>query len=409
MTERKVQVGYVIGCVPAGGVSTGAVELLRQFENNDRYQIHVIVLRDLQPGYGITPGPAVIVLNLPENAAGTCAGFHRWLEQNPMDILVMNDVKYLEPYWPFVPECTATIVFIHDEAHRYSRAAIENHRHLDAIATVARFMERQITRQLPGFRGILKTVYNGQSLAPGERTDSDSERIRLLHVTGTDFHAKGTHDLPDICRHLHMAESFFCLWVFGNVPPAIQAACEKSSPHGLFAWPGRVPHSECVKRAARSDVFLALSRSEAFGMAMLEAMSQGAIPVIYDIESGPSEIVEHGINGFKVRLEDAAGIAAVIARIQREPEMRRRLSAAAIRRACADFNGESMGRNVRQLFTEVLDRRISCRPERRPFAGSIQVVKMPDFRSWIPRGAKTAAKRVLYSVPGLGYRLRRFR
>lgn len=50
----------------------------------------------------------------------------------------------------------------------------------------------------------------------------------------------------------------------------------------------------------QSAVFLMTSRTEAFGMVLIEAMASGVPCIAYDCPSGPRVIIEEGVNGFLI-------------------------------------------------------------------------------------------------------------
>lgn len=71
-----------------------------------------------------------------------------------------------------------------------------------------------------------------------------------------------------------------------------------------------------TKRAAEefrtSSFSILASKSEGFGLVLLESMKSGCIPIAYDVPYGPGEIIQHGINGFLVRPGDIRALAAAI-------------------------------------------------------------------------------------------------
>jgi len=73
-------------------------------------------------------------------------------------------------------------------------------------------------------------------------------------------------------------------------------------------------------------------RAEHFGIAVVEAMSAGAVPVVF-AAAGPAEIVRDGVDGRHVH--DAAELAAATAALVRDPGRRAAMAAAAVERARA--------------------------------------------------------------------------
>ncbi len=74
------------------------------------------------------------------------------------------------------------------------------------------------------------------------------------------------------------------------------------------------------------DIVVVPSRSESFGLVILEAWRHH-LPVIATRTAGPSELIADGVNGLLVEA-DAAGLAAGLARLITSPELRARLAGA---------------------------------------------------------------------------------
>lgn len=82
---------------------------------------------------------------------------------------------------------------------------------------------------------------------------------------------------------------------------------------------------------------LLTSRFEGQGLAVLESMSAGCVPICYDIDYGPSDIIEDGVNGFLVPPGDVDALAQAILRFLSMPEDEvEKMRRAAMARA-ADF------------------------------------------------------------------------
>jgi glycosyltransferase involved in cell wall biosynthesis len=79
---------------------------------------------------------------------------------------------------------------------------------------------------------------------------------------------------------------------------------------------------------ARCDLFVLSSRWEGFGSALAEAQAAGAPVLATRCRYGPEEIVEHGVNGWLVPVDDEAALAEAMAVLIANPALRRQLAEA---------------------------------------------------------------------------------
>jgi GalNAc-alpha-(1->4)-GalNAc-alpha-(1->3)-diNAcBac-PP-undecaprenol alpha-1,4-N-acetyl-D-galactosaminyltransferase len=87
--------------------------------------------------------------------------------------------------------------------------------------------------------------------------------------------------------------------------------------------------SEVVGWMARAGLVVQPSRFEGFPNAVLESMGLGAAVISADCPSGPSDIIEEGVNGRLVPVDDVERLAEVMADLISRPDERARLGRAA--------------------------------------------------------------------------------
>jgi glycosyltransferase involved in cell wall biosynthesis len=101
------------------------------------------------------------------------------------------------------------------------------------------------------------------------------------------------------------------------------------------------------------DLFVSASRSEAFGMAMVEALACG-VPVVATATEGAQEIVEHGETGLLVPVGDANALAEAVVSLLADDARRARFGERARESARARFGLERMVAATERVYAEAL-------------------------------------------------------
>jgi rhamnosyl/mannosyltransferase len=106
-------------------------------------------------------------------------------------------------------------------------------------------------------------------------------------------------------------------------------------------------------RAANVCVLPSTHRSEALGLAMIEAMASGRAVVSTELGTGTSWVNQHGTTGLVVPPGDAASLAAAINLLLDDAAMAERFGAAARERAQREFSHEVMAARVLRVYERV--------------------------------------------------------
>jgi glycosyltransferase involved in cell wall biosynthesis len=101
------------------------------------------------------------------------------------------------------------------------------------------------------------------------------------------------------------------------------------------------------------DLFISPSRSEPFGLSIIEAMACG-VPVIATKSEGASEILEDGVTGLLVPLGDHEALAEAICALLDDGRRRTSLAARALEAVRDKFSLERMVAATEQLYGSVL-------------------------------------------------------
>lgn len=118
---------------------------------------------------------------------------------------------------------------------------------------------------------------------------------------------------------------------------------------------GKIDHDHLVAcyHAAQVFAFASVARSEAFGIAQIEAMAAGLPVVNTRLDSGVPFVSLHEQSGLTVPPGDPVQLAAAINRLLDHPELRAKFGRAARLRASQEFSVEVMAARTLELYERI--------------------------------------------------------
>ncbi len=150
------------------------------------------------------------------------------------------------------------------------------------------------------------------------------------------------------------------LWVIGKGDQYAELQrLALSHPAGNRVWlPGRLRPPEVLARFQTADAFALLSTYEGLPNALLEAMSCG-IPAVVTGVSGMEDVVEPGVSGLQVPIDDVEATSAALRRLAEDDPMRQALGVAAARKMRESYGMTDIRGRVARLYRDLLpaDRR----------------------------------------------------
>ncbi|MCP9493198.1 MAG: glycosyltransferase [Pyrinomonadaceae bacterium MAG19_C2-C3] len=382
-----------------GGVASVALSCCRQAMRAG----HDTVLLMLLPPSGWIEDETLRVasLNLYPNAAETPRVLIEWLNANAPDVLILNGCKEADAAIPYLPRNVKCAYVVHDTAAIYWNKAVECEDDLEAIVAVSETVAGKFRHKLRHPEKLL-VIHNGchfPNLPPRETARNDS-----LIFLGGDNPMKGAFDVLEVWRELIEKNFDGDLHWFGDLKESLRNSIDKLPRRERIVLYGRTPRSQIFFVAAQSKVLLMLSRVEPFGMATIEAMSMGCVPVAWDIETGTKEIVTANRTGFFAALGDVKSLAG---RVMTACDNHDMLVDKVVARARVDFDEAVMWNNYQSLLEDVL--KMSPR-ERSKAHQETTLYKAPSPRfQLLPLKMRFAIRRFVGRSPRLGYWLRDIR
>jgi glycosyltransferase involved in cell wall biosynthesis len=169
---------------------------------------------------------------------------------------------------------------------------------------------------------------------------------------------KGLDELLAACVQLRHGGNlpFACDIVGGEEVLGARAKYEQAfTAAGLSPWVrfhGPAFGADKLRFLRRAQVFVLPSRAESFGIANLEAMATG-LAVVSTRTGAIPEYLENEVQGLLIDPGDASALAAAIARLIADPDLRQRLGTAARLRA-RDYDWTVIAARLDTMYASVI-------------------------------------------------------
>ena len=155
----------------------------------------------------------------------------------------------------------------------------------------------------------------------------------------------------------------FCLAVIGGEPDVsaekmsaemarIQALRQQHGLQDMVAFLGMRSQDTLPYYYSAAEAVVVPSQYESFGMVALEALACGT-PVVASQVGGLAYLVQDGVTGFTVPVDEPAALAERLAQLLSDPALRQRMSAQALV-AARDYAWEKIAARLAAVYTEVL-------------------------------------------------------
>lgn len=210
----------------------------------------------------------------------------------------------------------------------------------DRVVTCSDSLTRDVRSFAPLARVV--TVHNGADLRLFLRPHTRRPvRRRILHV-GKFGPIKAQDVLIHAFHLLLRGVPDASLVLAGGAGPELTSIRALVSQLGLqqhVEFEVTVPHERIVELMEQADVFVLPSRSEAFGIVLLEAGASG-LPVVATRVGGIPELIDHGTTGLLVPPDDPVELERAIRLLLTDAATADRLAQAWHERAVSNWNWE---------------------------------------------------------------------
>ena len=180
--------------------------------------------------------------------------------------------------------------------------------------------------------------------------DPPPEEFRVLFV-GQLCLRKGVPYLLEAFRRLRHPRKRLLL-AGRTMPDFKQWMAGRPTEHATFL--GHVPKSELPRCMSTSHVHVFPSIEDGFGIVQAEALACGC-PLISSANTGAADLFTHGQEGFVVPIRDAQAITDRLEELAQNPQLRQRMSEAALRRVAALGGWDTYCATVETIIRQLVE------------------------------------------------------
>lgn len=196
---------------------------------------------------------------------------------------------------------------------------------LSSVVGVSQFLEQQVLQQK--HQGTLvKRISHGVPLPP-QVASAPTERLRLAYVGRLAEEQKRISELTRaLCRVLQEVSNTEAV-IYGSGPdqPAVEQILQEEGKGLPIYLAGLVESEQVQEHLLNCQVLVLLSDYEGLGLAVMEAMACGVVPICLRIRCGIPDLVEDGVTGLLVS-DRGDDFVAAVRRLRHEPGLWERLS-----------------------------------------------------------------------------------
>lgn len=342
------------------GVNTWTVNLIRGAADPEfEHQV-------LFTGIPARPKPELDALGIPYTFLNLPAKRSRRDEWRELQCFLENRASCIYiPNYDFHRSCAVgtlsntvkVCAVIHSDEPCYFDEIGRLGKNFDAIVAVSEFLGSKIQHEFPRLAGRVTHIPHGIQI-PEQRTEQRPVGgvLRLAYCNRLQQYQKRVFDLPPITAKLKHCGIPFELTIAGEGPDEAELRQRFIEVGTLDAvtFLGRIPNSEVLEVFRDSHIFLLTSDFEGLPISLLEAMSVGCVPVVYQTPSGIGEAIEHGQSGMMVRHGDITALVKVLGDLSQDRKQLSALGEKSADRIQAEFNIDRMCGDYAVLFRKLL-------------------------------------------------------
>ncbi len=246
----------------------------------------------------------------------------------------------------------------------HKQLVVKNLKFADRIASTSLAMAEQINSLLPIKSNDIAITPFGVEFCKFENIEykKDSNEIiigtikGLENQYGIDILIKSFALLnKKLLKHNSQKKIFLEIVGAGSKESELKALVKELKLDNKIKFLGRIDHKYVPEKLKSFDIFVALSRFESFGVAVVEAHAARR-PVIVSNVGGLPEVVTNNVTGFVIPYEDIVEASNKLEKLVNDYDLRQKLGEAGFNNALNKYSWDRNVQTMIDLYVEMIKR-----------------------------------------------------
>jgi len=237
---------------------------------------------------------------------------------------------------------------LHGDYDYYYNLAIKHEQTIDLFIAVSGAIKQKLLEKIPHRETDI--TYCRAALPDGVTKVKEPNSVDKVVFIGRCTPEKGFPLLPEIALELQKRGVQVSWHIVGEGSDklSIRSGWEPINEVTFYGWR---PNAEVLQLLAGASFVVLPSLAEGMPLGIAEAMKCGVIPIVNDISGGLSELIEQGVNGYKIANNNPMEYANRIQELVGNPTEKEKMSENAIDRARRLFDAKT---NTAQFENELI-------------------------------------------------------
>lgn len=276
----------------------------------------------------------------------------RFINKWKPDVIINNFNVPLQIIAPFINKRSRMMHILHCDDRIYYRVAAINARWTKYWIAPSEGVARHFS-EYTNHKNDNNIIVIPHGVSSNNSKDNNTQRsIPELTFIGVLDQHKGVQNLPQIIKDLENKDYKFHFTIIGDggMKQRLESELKEQISKGIVTFTGVIDAKHVYEYLANTDIFVFPTHFESFGLVLIEAMINGAIPVTTHIEGVTDEIITNGVDGYLVPQDSIKDFVDRISMLLDDEKLLKAMSIAAKQKAEKEFTTSKMVERYLKYF-----------------------------------------------------------